>query len=75
MNLTGAMGMRKATFKRKWSRLPAAEKRLCQMPGCSFTANERCKQNNCGEFICSDHKGSHSALHTFLKQQRPTVNV
>lgn len=61
----------KPRIKRKWSRVTAAEKRPCQMPGCSTIANERCKQNNCGHIICGEHKGAHSALHTFLKQGAP----
>lgn len=59
----------KPRIKRKWSRVPASEKRLCQTPGCAVVANERCKQNNCGYIICVEHKGAHSALHTFLKQR------
>lgn len=65
----------KSRIKRKWSRVPAAEKRPRQTPGCSTIANERCKQDNCGEIICEEHKGAHSALHTFVSKQREIANA
>lgn len=56
-------------IKRKWSRVTAAEKRTCEMPSCENIAKERCKQFNCNQVICSEHKGAHSAVHTLFKQR------
>jgi len=47
----------------------AAERHACETPGCTTVAKERCKQFNCGQQHCELHKGSHSAIHTLLKQQ------
>lgn len=56
-------------FKRKWSRVTSAERRQCETPGCEALAKERCKQYNCNQVHCPEHKGSHSAIHTLLKQR------
>lgn len=56
-------------IKRKWSRVAAADKKQCEMPACENIAKERCKQFNCNKMICSEHKGSHSAVHTLMKQR------
>jgi hypothetical protein len=32
-------------------------------------ARERCKQFNCNEQHCEEHKGAHSAIHTLMKQR------
>ena len=59
-----------AYVKRKWSRVTSAERRKCQTPGCEVLAKERCKYMNCNEQHCEEHKGSHSAIHTMMKQRK-----
>lgn len=60
--------MRKLRIKRKWSRVPSAERRTCEMPGCDVLAKERCKQFNCNQQHCEEHKGAHSQAHTVAKR-------
>jgi hypothetical protein len=55
--------------KRKWSRVTSAERRTCETPGCEILASERCKQFNCNQQHCETHKGSHSAIHTLMRQR------
>ncbi|HVA34354.1 MAG TPA: hypothetical protein VNG31_09415, partial [Candidatus Baltobacteraceae bacterium] len=56
--------------KRKWSKVASAERRCCETPGCTTLARERCKQFNCNQQHCEEHKGSHSAIHTLMAQRR-----
>lgn len=63
------MGKTGPRIKRKWSRVTAAERRTCEMHGCETLAKERCKQFNCNQQICTEHKGAHSAVHTLMKQR------
>lgn len=55
--------------KRKWSRVSSVERRTCETPGCTVLARERCKQFNCGQQHCEQHKGSHSAIHTLMAKR------
>lgn len=58
-----------ARIKRKWSRVSATERRNCEMASCTALARERCKQFNCNQQICDDHKGAHSVVHTLMKKR------
>lgn len=55
--------------KRKWSRVKSEERRACETPGCAVLARERCKQFNCNQQHCEEHKGGHSAIHTLMAQR------
>jgi hypothetical protein len=55
--------------KRKWFRVSVAERRECETPGCTAISRERCKQINCNQQHCDEHKGSHSAIHTLMAQR------
>jgi hypothetical protein len=55
--------------KRKWSKVAAVERHTCETPGCTILARERCKQFNCNQQHCETHKGSHSAIHTLMRQR------
>jgi hypothetical protein len=54
---------------RKWSRVASAERRQCVTPGCTVVSRERCKQLNCNQQHCEEHKGSHSSIHTLIVQR------
>ncbi|HTX58751.1 MAG TPA: hypothetical protein VMH02_03665 [Verrucomicrobiae bacterium] len=55
--------------KRKWKRAPADQRRECETPGCTTIAKEYCKRADCGQMHCEEHKGSHTAIHTLMKQR------
>ena len=55
--------------KRKWSKVPSAERRLCEAPGCAVFARQRCKQLNCNHQFCEEHKGAHSQTHSLQKKK------
>jgi hypothetical protein len=57
------------SHKRKWSKVSSAERRSCETPGCTVLSRERCKQYNCNQQHCEQHKGAHSAIHTLMKQR------
>lgn len=55
--------------KRRWVRLSATERRVCDTPGCEVLAKERCARGGCEQMHCLEHKGSHTAIHTLMKQR------
>ena len=55
--------------KRRWKRVAADERGPCKTPGCVNEAREQCRRANCKELHCEEHKGSHTAIHTLLKQR------
>lgn len=55
--------------KRRWVRLPVPERRVCDTPGCEVVAKEKCARGGCGQMHCLEHKGSHTAIHTLMKQR------
>ena len=54
-------------IKRKWDRLNVADRSICNTPGCEDAGTARCRK--CNQAVCKEHKGAHSALHTFLAQR------